>query len=84
MKATRCYAKMRYQDVQHALAELKPLADRMGLTGKHLSPVKQKMTNLFLIYNEENKKEITRLIEEFSAKARELEIVLKISDFHDI
>ncbi len=84
MKASRCDAKLRYQDVQQALTELQPLADRMGLTGKHLSPEKQKMTNLFLIYNEENQKEITRLIEEFSAKARELEIVLKISDFHDI
>ncbi len=84
MKASRCDANLRYQNVKQAIAELKPLADRLGLTGKPLSPEKQKMTNLFLIYKEEHQKEITRLIEEFSAKARELEIVLKISDFHDI
>ncbi len=84
MKASRCDANQRYQEVKQALEELKPLADRLGLTGKHLSPEKQKMTNLFLLYKEEHQKELTRLIEEFSAKAQELDIVLKISDFHDI
>ncbi len=42
------------------------------------------MTSVFLLYKDQHQQELTRLMEDFSVKAQELGITLKISDFHDI
>ncbi len=84
MKASRADPDRRYQNVGEALEEIQPLVRKTGLTGRQLSIEKQKMTSIFLMYREGDQQALTRLMEEFSAKAAELGIVLKVSDLHDM
>jgi serine/threonine protein kinase len=83
-KASRSDPTRRYSNVEEILGEIQPLARRIGLAGRHAPAEKQKMTNLFLIYRERDRQALTRLMEDFSAKAAELGVVLKVSDLHDL
>jgi hypothetical protein len=84
MKACRVDPGRRYQNVGEALEEIKPLAGKTGSAGRHLAPEKRKMTNILLIYKNRDQQALTRLMEEFSSKASELGVVLKVSDLHDM
>ena len=84
MKASRADPDRRYQNVGQVLEEIRPLATRTVSAGRRVPPEKQKMTNIFLMYGEGDQQALTRLMEEFSAKASELGIVLKVSDLHDM
>jgi CRP-like cAMP-binding protein len=83
-KASRSDPARRYQHVEEILEEIRPLARRIGLAGRHSRAEKQRMTNLFLLYRERDRQALTRLMEDFSAKAAELGVVLKVSDLHDL
>jgi hypothetical protein len=54
------------------------------LTHSHLTIEKQKMSTLFLVYNRKNQRELNRLLEAFSSKARELGVKVKLADFKDL
>ncbi len=84
MKAGRCDPALRYEDVNQAMEVIKPLGKRMGLTGKHAFLEKQMMTSIVLLHKEEHQHELTRLMEEFGKKAKELGVTLRISDFHTL
>ena len=84
MKASRHDPDRRYQNAAEALEEIKPLTNGIVSAGRQLPPEKQKMTNLFLMYKDRDQQAVTRLMEEFSAKAARLGIVLKVSDVHDV
>lgn len=84
MKASRADPDRRYQNVGQVLEEIRPLATRTVSAGRRVPPEKQKITNIFLMYGEGDQQALTRLMEEFSAKASELGIVLKVSDLHDM
>jgi hypothetical protein len=66
------------------MKDLRPLAKRYGVTSKHRSLERRKMTNLFVIYGDHQQMELNRLMEEFGAKVQELGAILKISDLQDV
>jgi eukaryotic-like serine/threonine-protein kinase len=74
----------RYQRVGQAIEDLQTLADKTGVSRKSKPRQREKMTNLFLIYKEEQQIALSQLMEEFSSKARELGVVLKASDLYEI
>ncbi len=84
MKASRTDPARRYQNIGEVLEEIRPLATRVSATGRRVPLEKQKMTNIFVMYREGDQQALTRLMEEFSAKAAQLGIVLKVSDLHDL
>jgi hypothetical protein len=84
MKASRADPDRRYQNVGEALEEIRPLATKISTPGRRDPLEKQKMTNILLMYRDRDQQALTRLMEEFSAKAAELGIVLKVSDLHDL
>jgi len=84
MKASRSDPSQRYQNTGEVLEEIRPLATRIIATGRRVPLEKQKMTNIFVMYREGDQQALTRLMEEFSTKAAQLGIVLKVSDLHDM
>ncbi len=84
MKAGRRDPDERYTGAGEALNELYALAEYYGLQQfNHIPLEKQKMTNLMLMYNKNNQLELSRLVDEFSARAQEIGVVMKVADFHD-
>jgi eukaryotic-like serine/threonine-protein kinase len=84
LKAGRRNPAERHQSVGQVLDALHPLARGLNLAGKHLLPAERKLTNLILLYGEEHQQRLSLLMEEFCAKARDLGVVLKISDVHTL
>ncbi len=84
MQAGRCDANQRYPDAGQALQALQPIIRRSGLTHNHLTIEKQKMSTLFLVYNQRNQMALNRLVEEFNRKAQALNVEVKLADFRDL
>jgi len=84
MKAGQSNPGRRYQNVGEVLEEIRPLATEIRSIGRRFPHEKQKMTNILLMYMDRDQQALTRLMEEFSAKAAELGIVIKVSDLHDL
>ncbi len=83
LKACNRDPSKRYQNIDAALLDLQPLAQKHVDEHKTLTEKVQKITNIFLLYDEEHQLELSRLMEEFSLKAKEIGVILKIADFHD-
>jgi serine/threonine protein kinase len=84
VKAGRRDPGERYASAKDALNDLNSLAEVYGIQqNNHISFEKQKMTNLMLIYNENMQLELSKLVDEFSARAQEIGVVLKVADFQD-
>ena len=73
----------RYQTSGQALSALQDIAKDSGLKQKYLQPEQRKMSTVFLMYRNEHQLELNRLMEEFSNKARQLGVELKVADFRD-
>lgn len=84
LKASRRDPNRRYQNMGEVLKALGPLGRRMGLTSGPELPEKPKMTSLVLLYRDEHQQALTQLMEKFGKEAKELGIILKISDFHTL
>ncbi len=84
LKAGRCDASRRYPNAEQAGQALKPLIQRSGLTHHHLTIEKQKISTLFLVYDQQNQLALNRLVEEFSSKAQALDVKVKLADFKDL
>ncbi len=84
LKAGRCDPSRRYSDCGQALRVLDPILQRSGLTHNHLTIEKQKMSTLFLVYDQKNQLALNRLVEEFSSKAQALDVKVKLADFKDL
>jgi tRNA A-37 threonylcarbamoyl transferase component Bud32 len=81
LKAGRCDSDQRYHDIVEAREVLRPL-----IHGPFGSPAKKavearKETTILMSYEDDRQSEFRQLIEEFSARARELGGELKISDY---
>jgi eukaryotic-like serine/threonine-protein kinase len=74
----------RYQTAGQALSALQTIAKDFGLKQKYLPPEQRKMSTVFLMYRDEHQLELNRLMEEFSIKARQLGVELKVADFRDL
>jgi serine/threonine protein kinase len=83
IKAGRCRPDERYQSVAEAMDDLKPLIMEIGIAHKNLPTAIRKMASLILIYKEEQQKDLTELMEDFSIKAQSLGIDIKVADFRD-
>jgi len=83
LKAAQRDPEQRYQTAEQAMAALSPLVKSQRLTKNNLSFEKRKMSTFFLIYNDEHQSALNRLMNEFSAKAKEIGVELKVADFRD-
>jgi serine/threonine protein kinase len=84
LKACRRNREDRYQSAAQALSDLNALAQALGLTRRSPLPDQRKMSTVFLVYREDNRLELNRLMENFSAKAKALGVEIKIADFQDL
>ena len=82
-KSSRCKADERYQTVAEAMDDLQSLMIEFGIEHKNLSTERRKMASLILIYKDEQQKDLTELMEDFSGKAQTLGIDIKVADFRD-
>ena len=74
----------RYRDFGEAVQELQSLADKFGMKVENGFPQKKKMTTINLVYDDSAQDSVNRLLEEFSAKAEKLGIMLKTSNLRDL
>jgi len=82
-KASRCKADERYQNVAEAMDDLQALVLESGIEHKNLTTERRKIASLILIYKDEQQKDLTELMEDFSGKAQTLGIDIKMADFGD-
>ena len=80
MTAGRRDPQQRYQDMDQAFEIIKPLASVLVREPKGKNFEKRRNTSILMSYEEDQKLEIKRFIEEFDDKARKLGIKLKIKE----
>jgi serine/threonine protein kinase len=71
----------RWQSVGQAMEALRPLERELGLERKS---ARRRMSSLHLFYEEDDHLAVSRLLDEFSRRARELGVDVKTSDFDDV
>jgi serine/threonine protein kinase len=81
LRACRRDLKERYQSADEALEELRSLTEQFGLKAKTSFAERRRMATFFMIYKDYHQSALTGLIEEFNARAKELGIDVKMSDF---
>jgi len=84
LKACRRDRKTRYQSMTEALVDLRPLAEQFGLANKASFAERRRMATFFMIYKDYHQPALTRLMEEFGARAQELGIDMKMADLKDV
>ena len=84
LKCARCNPDRRYQNMHQALAVLKPLMPNFRLPDDRLATGKRKRSSISLTYTDKNQQELTRLVEAFKAKARELGVDVDMADNQDL
>lgn len=84
LKACQRDPKDRYQNSAQAMLELLPLVDETIHTQGRQPVDSQKMVNIFLSYQEQHQPALTRLMEEFTTKAKKLGVNLKVVDLIDL
>lgn len=82
-RAARRNLADRYPTAEHALRDLRPVAKEIGLTGRHVAIRPQRMTNLVMVYEDQQQKALSELLDEFSGRAKALGVDVKISDLRD-
>jgi CRP-like cAMP-binding protein len=84
LKCGRCDPARRFQDMDEALAALKPLAHLIDWPPGTSSTDKKKMSSLILTYTDENHLELAQLVEVFKAKARDMGVAVKFKKNQDL
>lgn len=84
VKACRRDPSERYQNVGEALYALEPLAQEYRWIRKKFTQEKRKMTTLFLVYKDEHRSALERLMDEFSTQANEHGVIVKATDILNI
>jgi len=83
LKSARCDPDQRYQDMNQAMAELRPLVQDFRLPGSDVTGDKRKRSSLLLSYPDESVPALTQLVEAFKAEVRELGGEVKLTDNPD-
>jgi serine/threonine protein kinase len=83
LKSARRDPAQRYQDMEQAMAVLRPIVQTSRSSKSGLVIENKKNSSLFLTYSDENQPELKRLVDEFKAKARELGVDIKMTDTRD-
>ena len=84
LKSGRCDPNQRYQDMDQAMAVLRPLVDDNRLLRRGLGLENKKCTSLFLTYSAEKQPALRRLVDMFKINARELGVDVEISESRDL
>jgi len=84
LKCARCDPNQRYQNMNQAMAALQPLVHDLRSADDSLRTEKRKTSSLFFSYTDTNQQELTRLVEVFKAKARELGVDVSMTDNQDL
>lgn len=74
----------RYQNMTEAMAEIEPYFHAISAKKKVIMSVKQHMTSVFFMYNDEQVKTLNLLLEEINGKAAELGVSMRVAEFKDI
>ncbi|MDD3813680.1 MAG: protein kinase [Desulfocapsaceae bacterium] len=74
----------RYQSMTDALVDLEPLCGTREHTGiSSLVQPRCHMSSMHFFYQDEHRKEVTQLFEEFHSRARELGVITHLADFEN-
>jgi len=84
LKCARCDPDQRYQNMDQAMAVLRPLAQHIRPPRNGLTIEKKKSASLFLTYADVNQSAFKRLLDVFKADAQELGVDVKMIDSHDL
>jgi len=84
LKSARCDPDQRFQDMDQAMAALRPLAQDSRLLKNDQTIDKRKGTVLYLTYADENQPAFKRLVDVFKADARKLGINVEMADNQDL
>ena len=84
LKACRRDPDERYESATAARAALEAVSRSLGLDVERAQPLEHHMTSAFVFYSNAQKQDMTRLLEEFSTKAHDLGITVKVADFKDV
>ena len=80
LTAGRRDPQQRYQDMDEALEIIKPLASALVREPNRINLEKRRKTSILMSYEDDQKMEITRLLEEFGDKAKKLGIEFKMTE----
>jgi predicted Ser/Thr protein kinase len=70
----------RYQTITEVLAALKPLATEYGLLNERAYAPKRKVRMFYLVYEDDDTKELKEAVDEFNSKMRHIGVELKAGD----
>ena len=84
LKSACCDPDQRYQDMDQAMADLRPLAQENRLPRNGLTIEKSKSYSLFLTYTDENQPALKRLVDVFKANAQALGVDVKMAANQDL
>jgi hypothetical protein len=74
----------RYQNISEVLASMKTLATEYGLmNGGHYEP-KRKIRMFYLVYGDEETKDLKEAVDEFNIKMQRIGVELKAGDLIDL
>jgi eukaryotic-like serine/threonine-protein kinase len=82
--ATKKMPEERYQNIDQVLADLMPLARKLGVRASTLSRKHMNLMSLFLFYREEHREILKRLIQDFSEELAKTGVILREADFKDV
>ncbi len=83
-RATQKDPSMRHQTMSQVLADLKPLAEKYGVSATVEGSSSHERMSLVMSYRDEDRLELTRLVEEFSQRLKELGVELDVTNFHSV
>jgi CRP-like cAMP-binding protein len=84
LKSARRDPAQRYQDMQQAMAALRPLVQWSRPSKNGLAIEKKISFSLFLTHSGDKQSALKRLVDEFKANARELGVDIKMTDSQDL
>ncbi len=84
LKACRRPPGERYQSADEAREALEAVSRKLGLDVERAVLSEHHMTSVFVFFNNAQKQDLTRLLEEFGAKAHEMGVVIKVAEFKDV
>jgi CRP-like cAMP-binding protein len=83
MRTIRKDPSERYGNIQEALRDLTPLAERLGVKTQSCFCKQNKIIGMFVVYQEEEQLALKRFIEEFNRNVRGTGAVLRITPFDE-
>ena len=84
MRSIRKDPRARFKNVSEIIGLLKPLSEKLGVQVEPNFCIQQRMIGMFLVYQEQQRLILKRLIEEFNRNVSETGAVLKITQFEDL